>query len=78
MTAGRAGEPARPAQPLQVVQAVLISAEPRQELTGRPRVMRPGPRVIHQVSLLRLSGYPGAEYPKNEYFSCEDGQKPSF
>ena len=58
ITAVRAGEPARPAQPLQVVQAVLISAEPRQELTSRPRVVRPGPGIIHQVSLLRLSGYP--------------------
>ena len=62
MTAVRAGEPARPAQPLQVVQAVLVGAEPRQELARRPRIVRPRAGKFHQVSLLRLSGYPGLRF----------------
>src|SRR5712692_8923853 len=62
LPAARAGKPARPAEPLQVVEAVLVGAEPRQELTGRPRVVRARPRIIHELSVLRLTAYPGAGY----------------
>jgi len=60
MTAMRAREPARPAQPLQVVKAVLVSAEPRQELTSRPRIVRTRSRIVHELSVLRLTAYPRA------------------
>ena len=55
VTTRRACKPARPAQPLQVVQAVLIGAEPGQELSRRARVVRPGARIFHSTSLLRLT-----------------------
>ena len=59
MAAVPAGEPARPAQPLQVVQPVLGATEPPQELAHRPRVVSTGPGMIHPVSLLWLTAYPG-------------------
>src|SRR5271166_2141264 len=64
MPTPRANEPARPTQPLQVVKTVLVGAEPRQKLTGRPRVVRTRSRIIHEVRLLRLTAYPRVGYPR--------------
>ena len=55
----RAGEAGGPPQPLQVVQAVRIGPEPGLELAHGPRIVSAGTRVIHHLSLHRLSGDPG-------------------
>src|SRR5664280_1031090 len=53
-----ADETVRPAQPRQVVPAVLVRAEPRQELTDRPRIISTALERDHGHNLLRLSGDP--------------------
>lgn len=58
--AGRAHEAIGPPQPFQIIQTVGIGAEPRTELTRRPRIVhgRSGPERLHHPRLVRSNEYP--------------------
>ena len=56
MAALIADEPVRPAQPREIVPAVLVRAEPSQELTHRPRIVPAAAHREHNPKLVRLGG----------------------
>src|ERR1039458_6719005 len=71
----RTDESIRPPEPLEVVQTGVVRREPRLELTERPWILQPGPRVVHTTStLLRLNGEPRQRTsPASRYISDDSG-----